>query len=112
MGSKISNAEWGLLVGALATIDLAQVVLDVFAIGLVANRIIDLTVVMALPLYLTFRGFKLDTETMLLIGGSFLAEEIPVVDAAPFWSLVGWRLWQIDKRRKAEADQTPDENRL
>jgi len=86
MGSKMSNIEWWLLIGALAMTDVVQLVLDAVAIGLAANRIIDLSIVMALPLYLTLRGFKLDAKVLLLIGGSFLAEEIPVVDAAPFWT--------------------------
>ncbi len=102
MGSKISNAEWGLILGAAAMVDLGQLVLDIMAIGLAANRIIDLGVVATLPLYLTLRGFKLDTQVLLLIGGSFLAEEVPVLDVAPFWTFDVWRLWQIDKKRKAQ----------
>lgn len=100
-GSRMSKFEWGLFIASLAMIDLIQVVLDFFAIGLAANRIIDLTVVMAMPLVLVLRGFKLDAQVLLLIGGSFLAEEIPVVDAAPFWTFDGWRLYKIDMERKA-----------
>ena len=102
MGSKMSNIEWWLLIGALAMTDVVQLVLDAVTIGLAANRIIDLSVVMSLPLYLTLRGFKLDAKVLLLIGGSFLAEEIPIVDAAPFWTFDGWRLMNIDKQRKLE----------
>jgi len=102
MGSKISNTEWGLVIGALAMVDVFQIILDMVAIGIAANRIIDLGVAAALPLYLTLRGYKLDTRTIMLVGGSFIGEEIPVLDAAPFWTFDGWKIWGWDKQRKAQ----------
>ena len=101
LGSRMSNFEWWLLIGALASIDLGQIILDFFAIGLAANRVIDLVVAMAMPLYLTLRGYKMDMKTVLLIGVSLIAEEIPLLDAAPFWTFDGWRLYKLDKERKS-----------
>ena len=44
-GSKISNTEWGLVIGALFVIDLIQIGLDLLAqVGVILNRFIDVFV--------------------------------------------------------------------
>ena len=88
--SKISNIEWGLVIGALLTIDLAQILLDFFAIGAVLNRLIDIFVGLCLGFYLQIRGQSLANPKRLFgLVGIFLGEMLPVVDAFPLWTLDG-----------------------
>lgn len=99
-GSKISNTEWGLVIGVLVVIDIVQFILDLYIIGILANRIIDFGVGMALPFYLKIRGVKLDSKK---IGGmilAFLLEQIPGLDALPLWSLDGVMNMMLDKADK------------
>ena len=99
-GSKISNTEWGLVIGALVIVDIAQFVLDMFVVGLIANRLIDFGVGMTLPFYLKIRGVKLDSKKIGGMIGSFLLEQIPGLDALPLWSLDGIMNMILDKADK------------
>lgn len=88
--SKVSTFEWGTVIGVLFVIDIAQIILDAFAIGVVVNRIIDVIVGAVFPIYLTIRGEKLsDPKRLLGLLSTFGLESIPVVDALPLWSLDG-----------------------
>ena len=86
-GSKIPNFEWGLVIGAVATVDVVQIVLDMFAIGVIANRFIDIVVGMVLPAYFWLRGVKLNAKKILSLIASFVGEELPIIDALPLWTL-------------------------
>jgi len=85
-GSRISNFEWGMLIGVAVATDLAQIVLDIFVIGAVINRLIDLFFGMTLSFYLWMKGVKMDAKKVLAIVGAFAGEMIPIVDALPLWS--------------------------
>ena len=88
--SKISNTEWGLLIGALLTVDLVQIGLDFLAIGLVLNRFIDIFVGMSLAFYLQIRGQSLANPKRIIgIFVTFIGEQIPAIDSLPFWCLDG-----------------------
>ncbi len=100
-GSRISNFEWGLVTGAALVVDAVQVFLNMFAIGIIANRGIDIVVGMVLPLYFYLRGVKLDSKKVFSWIGSFLLEEIPIVDSLPLWSgdmLLTMALDKTDKK--------------
>lgn len=88
---KISNVEWGLVIGVLFLIDLVQIALDlIFEIGILVNRFIDIFVGMALPFYLQIRGQSMANPKRLTgVIGTFLLEEIPDLDALPLWGLDG-----------------------
>ncbi|MHB0978314.1 MAG: hypothetical protein ACYC1K_02865 [Minisyncoccota bacterium] len=86
-GSKISNLEWGLVIGAVAVVDVVQLFLNAFAIGILANRFIDIVVGMALPFYFWIRGVKMNAKKILSLIASFVGEEIPVLDTLPLWTL-------------------------
>jgi len=84
--SKIGKFEWGIVIGLLIVTDIAQIILDGFAIGVVVNRIIDFVVGLALPFYLQIRGEKMsDPKRFLAWLATFGLEEVPVVDAFPLW---------------------------
>ncbi len=96
-GSKISNTEWGMAIGALLLIDAVEVGLDLlFDIGAVTNPFIDLLVNMAWPTYLYLRGVNLKSAKMLftLILGAFF-QEIPDFDG--FWAIEGVIVMGITK---------------
>ena len=96
-GSKISNVEWGLVIGALFTIDGTQIVLDLLVIGSLINRFIDIFVGMSLAFYLYLRN-QLDWKAMLALIVTFFAEEIPGVDVLPFWGADGlYYMWKAKK---------------
>jgi len=86
-GSKISNVEWGLVIGAVVVVDAVQFFLDAFAIGILANRFIDIVVGMALAFYFWARGVKMNAKKVLSLIASFVGEEIPVLDTLPLWTL-------------------------
>lgn len=94
-GSRISNTEWGLVIGAAAIIDFIQFILDFFAVGIVVNRLIDIGVGMSLAFYFWMRGVSMDSKKTLTLLGSFVGEEIPGLDAAPLWTgdVVATMLW-------------------
>ena len=102
--SKISNVEWGLVIGALLTIDLVQLLLEWLVIGLVLNPFIDIFVGMSFALYLQLRGQSLANPKRLLgLIGSFVGELIPVVDELPLWGLDGIFNMLISKSDKILA---------
>lgn len=104
---KISNVEWGLVIGALLVIDVIQILLDFVAIGIALNRIIDFFVGGSFAFYLHMRGQTLANPKRLFgILGVFGLEMIPGVDALPLWSLDGIYNFIMYRReaKKAEAD--------
>ena len=86
-GSKISNVEWGLVIGAVVVVDAIQLFLNAFAIGILVNRFIDIVVGMALALYFWAREVKMNAKKVLSLIASFVGEEIPVLDTLPLWTL-------------------------
>jgi hypothetical protein len=92
--TKISNIEWGLVIGALFAIDIMQVIIEWLlgwiVIGVFINWIIDLMTGMGLALYLQLRGQSITNPKRLAgIVGTFVAELIPVVDELPLWGMDG-----------------------
>lgn len=92
--SKISNVEWGLVIGALFAIDITQILIEWtlgwIGVGVFINWIIDLMTGMSLALYLQLRGQSVVNPKRLAgIVGTFVAELIPVVDQLPLWGMDG-----------------------
>jgi hypothetical protein len=112
-GSKISNTEWGMLIGILGVIDAIQVGLDLIGIpflaslGTIANRFIDVAVAFALPTYLYLRGVNM--KQAKIIGSlmlTFFFEEIPAVDALPLWSADGAYIFLVTKAEEKIKEKT------
>ena len=103
--SKISTFEWCLVIGVLILIDLAQLILDLVAVGVAVNRIIDIFVGMAFPFYLHMRGEKMsDPKRLLGWLATFGLEFIPVVDSFPLWSLDGVYNFMLARARNKAAE--------
>lgn len=110
--SRISGFEWWLLLGFFVFVDLFQIVLIIFGIGLAINRL-DFIVGGVIVFYVMWREYKLDAQDWMLMGGSVLGEEIPLLDIAPFWTYDIWRFRQKDLARKTaeEMDAEARDNR-
>ncbi len=105
--SKISNTEWGMVIGALAIIDIIQLLLDLVVIGVVVNYAIEIVVGMALPFYLHMRGEKMsDPKRLAAFAVTFGLEFfIPFVDGFPFWTADGIYNFVLAKKRDKEAEK-------
>ncbi len=93
LDNRISNFEWGFVGGVAVAIDLLQMAveaLDLTLIGiafsLIVNRMIDLITGLMLFSYCFLRGIKLTPTRTMSILGATLAEFIPALDVAPFWT--------------------------
>lgn len=85
--SGISKVGWFILLGLTIIIDIVQIILDFFAIGIIVNRIIDIVVGFCLPLYFWIKGISLTNwKRLAAITGGFVLEAIPGLDALPLWS--------------------------
>jgi hypothetical protein len=103
MGSKISNTEWGLVIGVGIVLDIGQYFLDFFVIGVFINPFIDIGVGMALPLYFSLRGIKVDMKKGLAWLGSGVIESL-TAGLIPLWTadiVITLFLDKADKKLKA-----------
>ncbi|MFZ2048904.1 MAG: hypothetical protein WAV25_01230 [Minisyncoccia bacterium] len=85
MGSKISDTEWGLLIGFGLVLDLGQWLLDLFIIGVFFNPFIDMGVGLALPLYFKLRGMKTDAKKIASWVGAGVFETL-FAGLIPLWT--------------------------
>jgi hypothetical protein len=93
-----------MLVGLFVIIDIIQIILDFFAIGLVINRFIDVAIGVGLPLFLRTQGVKLaNPKRLLAMIGAFVGEMIPGVDALPLWTADILFTWSTVKAEEALA---------
>ena len=84
-GSRISNTEWGLVIGAAVMLDIGEWILDILFLGLVLNPFIDIFVGMALPLYFHLRGVKMNSKKVLTWISSGVLETF-LAGAIPLWT--------------------------
>ncbi len=105
--SKTNGGEWIMVTLALAFVDGAQIILDFVAVGVAINRFVDIVIAVTFALYLFFRGELADPDTRLRIIAiliiSFAAEEVPILDAAPFWTGDALYFWHLANKRTAAA---------
>lgn len=99
---KISNFEWTLLLAVAILIDIVQIILNFFGIGLGLNRYITLLAAMSLLTYLGLRGVRPTAGRLLSLFGTFLGEEIPGADMFFFWSIEVWFLWSSTSKEEKE----------
>ena len=127
MESKISNFEWGMVIGLFACIDLTQFLLDLTGIGEFVNPIVDPAIGIFLWFYFWMRGVDMkDGKRVLSMVCTFIGESIPVIDALPLWTmdvliiffsikaektlkkLAGAELPTDDKQKKVQKQQESD----
>lgn len=89
---KMSNTEWGLLLGVAITVDISLMVLEWLllwmGVSLIIIPIIDIFFGLCLALYLQLRGQSFaNWKRLLAFIASFIGEIIPILGEAPLWSL-------------------------
>lgn len=101
MAKRISKAERGVVYAIIIIVDIAQIILDFFAVGVVINRILDIVVGLVLFVYGFVRKI-ITTRIALGIVGSFVVEEIPIVDVLPMWTLDLKFMYSVDDGKSEE----------
>jgi len=107
--SKISNIEWGLVIGALFTIDAFQILIEwlfiwVAGASVIINVIIDVVVGFSLGLYLQLRGQSMaNPKRLFALLATFGFEMVPLVSELPLWGLDGIFNMAISKSDKIVA---------
>lgn len=89
-------------------IDIVQIILDVVLVGAIANRIIDIVMVVIICLWMLFSK-NFDKRSWLSVIATVVAELVPFVDVAPFWTLdviyIIRRRRKVLKRKRQEEEQ-------
>jgi hypothetical protein len=91
MASKIGKGEWKMLYVGTGFLDLVQIILDFFAIGVAANPIIDFVFGFVLLGYFQIRGVNMLTKPsrVLSILGFEILDDI-TGGLAPAWIIDVW----------------------
>ena len=97
----LSNTEWGLVVGALLTVDLTMIVLDFFAIGFFIDPFIDSFIAMAFPFYMHMRGQDMTNSKRVVAAIITWLTAILSDGVLDFWWADGLYYMYLDK---AEAE--------
>lgn len=105
MARRISKPERLLVYTVIIIVDISQIILNFFVVGVIVNRILDVIVGILLFAYGFIRKL-LTTRISLGIIGSFAIEEIPIVDVLPMWTLdVKWMYSTDDGKTEEEGYQ-------
>lgn len=106
----IGKAERFLVYGFFGTVDFVQLILSIFVVTEVANHIIDIVVGIILLAYGGIR--KLWTpQKLLVLAAVFVGEQIPFVNALPFWVLDIKNLYSGTITAE-EAEQSKEQDNL
>ncbi|MBX4200095.1 hypothetical protein KW790_01375 [Candidatus Parcubacteria bacterium] len=97
-GSKILDGEWEVLTYAVIFLDGIQIVFDFTLPGL--NEVLDPFVGLGLAIYFIIRGVRMTLGRVFMLIGFGIGEEIPFVDALPFWTLEVLRVKSWDMQDK------------
>ena len=102
----ISKGERWLVYGFFACIDALQVALDLTVAGEVANHFIDIGAGAILFFYGTLKKLWTGKKLFVLLA-TFIGEQIPFVNALPFWTLDIRNLYSgtITEQGKVAMDQ-------
>jgi len=101
---KVSNTEWGLVIGALFTMDAVQLGLIAFGIGLFINEFIDIFVTMWFGFWLLIRK-QIDWSRFLILIAGWMGEA-GSDGAIPLWGLEGIVMYMMSKTEKV-LDEIP-----
>jgi len=107
---KISKTEWGLIIGLAVVVDVVQIVLDLIGqVGVVINRFIDVFYGLCWGFYLQMRGQSLaNPKRLISMIATFVGEEIPDVDAFPFWTADAIYMYLLYKANEKLEETAPD----
>jgi hypothetical protein len=97
----ITGLGQGIFIAFGAIVDIAEIILDCFVVGVAVNRIIDIVVGIIFLLYAVVKGlsFTKDFKIYGSIIGTFIGEMVPVLDVAPFFALDAWYITSTIKAK-------------
>lgn len=92
-------SRWKYFFAFTIVVDAIQIILYfIFGSGLAINRLISLGMVFILPLLLELAGLK---PKFIALIATFTAEEIPIVDIVPSWTIYIWfmkKAWAAENK--------------
>ena len=102
----VNKGEKWLIYGIFACIDALQVALDFTAVGEIANHFIDIIAAAILLLYGMFRKLWPGHKLLVLLA-TFIGEQIPFVNALPFWTFDVRNLFSetVTEQQKTDLEQ-------
>lgn len=104
----MSKTKWAIFYGVVIFVDIVQLLLDLLAIGVALNRVIDVVVGVLLPFSLSLCGVKMrDTKKILSIFVAFGFEMMPGLDALPLWTLDLFIIHSISKGEEKLKQNMP-----
>lgn len=104
MKKKVIKKGERIIVYAFAIIvDIIQIILDFFVVTEIINHIIDIVVGFIILAYGTIRGI-IDGNKLLILGAYFIGEQIPFINALPFWTLDVKNLFSNIPSKEDELD--------
>ena len=97
MSKHLSNTEWGLVIGALATIDLTEFILGFFGVSEFDFFLVDSFLAMSLAFYMQMRGQSMNNNKRLI--GLFTTWLVGLVGVGfgDFWWADGVYYMYLDK---------------
>jgi hypothetical protein len=99
----IGKGERGVVYGLAGLVDLVQLILDILVVTEIANHIIDIVFGILLAIYAVLRKILTVKKSLVLIA-YFCAEQIPFVNAVPFWTLDVRNLYSGVPKTKEELN--------
>jgi hypothetical protein len=111
---RISGFGQALFIVFAILIDALEIILDAFAVGLIANRIIDIVAGILFMVYALFKGLSIadDFVTLSSIIGTIAGEMIPVIDIAPFFTIDAFWITQAIKAKDKARQKAIDDEAL
>lgn len=89
---NISKGEKVIVYGFFALSDLVQIILDILVVSEVVNHILDFIIGGILLAYGQWRKLWNGNKLLILLA-TFVGEQIPFVNAAPFWTIDVWNMY-------------------
>ncbi len=110
MPPVIGKGERMLVYGIVGTIDIVQIIFDFFLVTEPLNHFIDVGVGICLLAYALKRKL-LTAQKGLVLGTTFFAEQIPFVNALPFWTYDVHNLYK-GTSKEAVSEESPENTDL
>lgn len=109
---RIGKGTGYVLIGLALVIDIVQIVLNIFAIGIIANKIITVIAAGAFIFFLLVKDIpvvsntKIFTRLFIALGAESVP--LPLLDTFFFWTLAVWSIVRTVKSEDIERSQAKE----
>jgi len=100
--SRISKSAAIMLISTAVFIDILEFVLDIMLVGFAVDSVIDVFATFLFGIWFSHYGVSLMKKNPLGYLGTAIAEFIPFINSAPWWTIYVW--YTIKKERMSEAE--------